>query len=125
MATFTADDGLGDLQFECEPIEITSNLPEPDKGWRFTDTNGHEHYWRDGYVTLVLVDDERYWCEDCGEDHVESHWECPLCGEHIEPRTVVYPYRRWMPGLRSWTLNGEPISEERAQQIIEARRARP
>lgn len=127
MATVfrATDDGLGDLRFEREVIEVTSSLPSADEGWRFSDAAGHEHYYRDGYPTLVAVVDDRYWCDDCGDEHIDSHWECPQCGERITPGLVGPDcFRRFAPGRAKWTLDGQPISEERAQEIIEARRGR-
>jgi hypothetical protein len=110
---------FGELVTETEAIEVASSLPRPDRSWRYTDRESHEHYWQDGYPTLTRVVDETYWCADCGDEHTESHLECPLCGEHIEPGTVgPSTFREFMPGRTSYWLNGEPITPERAREIL-------
>jgi hypothetical protein len=116
---------FGELVIETEQIEITSNLPRPDHSWRYTDEQGHGHYWADdSYPTLRRVNDRTYWCGDCCDDHTDSHWECPLCGETIEPGlTGPSGFREFMSGRTSYLLNGEPISKERAEQIMAQRRA--
>jgi hypothetical protein len=121
MATTTQGD-FGDLSFETAAIEVTSGLPQANKSWRYTDRQGHEHYWRDnGYPTLVDVADETYWCNDCGEEHTDSHLECPLCGETIVPGTYIDTFRRFVPGRTVYKLNGEPITKERYEEIVAAR----
>jgi len=108
---------FGELAMETEQIEVTSALPQPNQNWHYIDRQGHEHYWRDGYPTLVGVVDETYWCADCGEDHTDSHWGCATCGEEITPGTYVDTSRRFVPGLTSFTLNGEPITQERFEEL--------
>lgn len=71
---------------------------DPRPGWRFTDSNGHEHYTgNDGSLpTLALVVDdwgqswEPWWDGDDGNGDegpdvvpVRSHRECLVCGEHV------------------------------------------
>lgn len=117
MTTVRGDFGV--LITEIEQIEVTSMSPRPDHSWRYTDRHGHKHYWRDGYPTLARVLDETYWCSDCGDEHTKSHWECPLCGKHIEPGMIgPSMFRELMPGRTFYWLNGEPISAEQAQEII-------
>ena len=109
----------GELSFEVEQIDVTSGLPYPDERWTYTDHHGHEHYRRDGgYPTLTWIVDETYWCGDCDEEHTEGHWECSICGERIEPG-ISGPdaFRKVIRGRRSYYLNGEPITEERFQEI--------
>jgi len=54
----------------------------------------------------------------------ESHLECPLCGETINPGMVdPPPYREVIPGRRSYYLNDEPITEERARELLDAARS--
>jgi hypothetical protein len=122
VATYQGE--FGTLVVEMEFIEITSNSPRPDKGWRHTDAAGHEHHWRDGYPTLARVVDRVYWCADCGDEHDETHLECPLCHETVEPGMVgPPPYREFVPGRTSYRLDGRPVSETRAKEIVEAYRA--
>jgi hypothetical protein len=115
----TISGSFGELRVERDMIEVTSNLPRTDKGWRYTDRQGHEHYWQDGYPTLRTVLDEPYWCDDCHDEHQDSHLECPLCSEVIQPGMLSPPpFREFVPGLTSYYLNDEPISEERAREIM-------
>lgn len=118
---------FGELRFKTEMVDVTSNLPKPDKNWRFTDTQGHEHAWSSDafYPTLRLVVDQTYWCLDCNDKHDEDHFECVVCGEVVKPGML--PPSRWTeyePGRRQAFLNGEPISDERAQEIIAQMRQR-
>jgi hypothetical protein len=121
----------GELTFETERIEVTSNLPRPAKSWRYTDAAGHEHYWQDGYPTLVTVVDsvvEPYWCEDCQEHHDEGdegawHLECPQCHEEIRPGlTGPSLFREFAPGRTSWWLDGQPIDEATARRLYDEAR---
>jgi hypothetical protein len=114
--------GGGVLRAETERIEVTSNLPRPDQKWRYTDEQGHEHSWQDGYPTLRTVVDDVYWCEGCQDEHEETHLECSLCGETIEPGMVgPSPFREFIPGRTSYYLDDEPISEERFRELMEQR----
>lgn len=117
---------FGELRVEVEQVEVTSSGPRPDKDWRYTDQKGHEHYWRNGYPTIVEVVDRTYWCPDCEDEHQDTHLECPICHEHISPGMLgPSMWREFVPGRRSYWLNGEPVSEERANEIIaEMRRQR-
>lgn len=120
MASMTMSGDFGELVMETEQIEVTSALPQPDHNWRFTDAQGHEHFWRDGYPTLVSVADETYWCPDCGDDHTDTHLECAICGEAIVPGTYFHAGRQFVPGRTSYRLNGEPITKERYEEIRRA-----
>lgn len=78
--------GFTDIEMRANPIEVTSydnSYPDPD--WQFTDAQGHHHYRspREGkhYPTLVTVID----CEATDDYNEEWHYECVICGEHIEP----------------------------------------
>ncbi len=114
----------GVLRVERERIEITSLSPRQDKDWVHIDHQRHEHRWLDdGYPTLVGVTDRIYWCEDCRDEHEDTHLECAICGEHIVPGTVgPSPFREYMPGPTSYYLDDEPISEEQAHEIMKAAR---
>lgn len=115
--------GGGELRIETDQIEVTSNLPKPDRSWRYIDAQGHEHYWRDGWPTLVTVVEDTYWCADCNDEHDDTHFECPQCGEWISPGMVEGGmFREFMPGRTSYYLDGQPITKEQAEEIIAARR---
>lgn len=125
-ATLTGDFGV--LVIETEMIDVTSALPYPDKNWHYIDAQGHEHSMVDReYPTLRLMIDsvETYFCADCGEEHTEtvSHYECLICAQRIKPGRTTDFSRRYEPGMQHATLNGEPISMERAEEIIASMRA--
>lgn len=106
------------LEYEQELIEVSSSLPQPDEDWTYTDRAGHEHRYADGYPTLTWIIDESYWCEDCGDEHTEGHYECPLCGEHITPGLRGPDLlSKYQPGRRSYYLDGELITKEQVQAI--------
>jgi hypothetical protein len=114
------------LEFEQELLEFHSDLPEPDPDWASTDHHGHQHHYdkdalaagRHYYPTLEWVIDETFWCDDCGDEHTEGHWQCPLCGEAVTPGLrgpSLFP--RYQAGQRSYYLDGEPITEQQVQAL--------
>jgi hypothetical protein len=116
------------LWSETDRIDVTSNRPRPDPNWTYTDQAGHEHHYDKaapivpgrvrGYPTLVMVEDETYWCEDCQDEHTDSHLECPICGEHITPGLVGPPlYREYIPGMTHYYLNDEEISPDEYRRL--------
>jgi hypothetical protein len=118
MATFARRDAPLELRWEREQIDVTSAGPRPDKTWRFTDAAGHEHYWSDGWPTLAWFVTERWWCEDCEDEHTEGEWCCPLCEEVIAPgMTGPSPFREYMPGRVSFYLGDEEISPQRFAEL--------
>lgn len=113
----------GELVIETEEIEVTSNLPRADRNWRFTDAAGHEHYWRDGYPTLVTVTDDSYWCADCRDEHTDQHLECPQCHETVRPRAVgPSGFREFAPGRTTYWLDGVEIDEATARRLYDETR---
>lgn len=75
-----------DFTLRSEPIEVTSNLPEPDPDWRYVDAQGHEHTYSDGYPTLVEVEDWPAGVDVDGFDYpAGTRLECRLCGEEVRP----------------------------------------
>lgn len=119
---------LGDdvLEIERDMIEVSTGLPQPSKSWTVTDSQGHEHAYADGpdrYPTL-RPEYRTFWCPDCHEEHEESWLVCRLCGERVEPGTYVDTTPQFLPGRTSYTLNGEPITKERADGIIAAAKER-
>jgi hypothetical protein len=125
MNVSTVKFGNGDeLRMEQQLIDVTTMSWRPDPNWTFTDSAGHHHARADdGYPTLVDVEEPSYWCADCGDEHTDSHWECPKCGERIVPGTIPPPPgKQFIPGMRSFTLNGKPIDEAEAEKLISAAR---
>lgn len=108
------------LTVDTEMIDVTTNLPRPDRDWRFTDVNGHEHYWSEnGWPTLKEVVDDSYWCDDCEEEHEQSHWECAACGVPVPPgMRPPSGFREYAPGLRRYLIDGEEVSEAEAQEFV-------
>jgi hypothetical protein len=119
MSEFTYTGDFGELRMEREMIEVTSNLPRPDRNWTYTDQQGHEHRYDDGWPTLVTVVDRVYWCEGCNDEHQDTHLACAICGEEISPGMVGPSlHREFIPGRMSATLNGDPISKERYEELV-------
>ena len=131
MAQYGRREGM-ELRVETEMIDVTSLGPKPDKTWRYTDRHGHEHRYVDdryvdgGYPTLIVVDDETWWCDDCEDAHTESHRECRECGERIEPgMTGPSMAREYAPGMTRYFLGDEEISRERYLELAARSRRRP
>lgn len=112
----------GELRVESEVIPV-HYLSDIDGAWRFTDSHGHEHYCdydaADHYPTLREVYQEPFYCQDCGETHTDlvDHLECRLCGETVRPRTTG-PGTKYLRGPVSYYLDGQPISGERAAELL-------
>jgi len=45
---------------DCRPLHGLG----PDKNWTFTDINGHDHFYEDGYPTLKEVKKIHYFGDD-------------------------------------------------------------
>ncbi|WP_329215324.1 hypothetical protein OG352_06605 [Streptomyces sp. NBC_01485] len=114
-----ADDSV--LEVEHDGDWVQSDMPQPDPRWRATDSNGHEHYYAEGsdrYPTLELVFGEPYWCEDCRDEHQDNWYECRQCREKVRPGTRIDSTPKWIAGPTYYSLNGEPIGKERADEIL-------
>lgn len=120
MATMSYRFGDDVLEIDREMIEVSTALPQASKSWKATDSNGHEHAYVDGpdqYPTL-RIEVRVYWCEECHEEHEESWRVCRLCGETVRPGTFVDTAPQYLPGRTAYTLNGEPITKDRAEEIL-------
>lgn len=123
------------FEMTCDLIDATS-LSRPDTAWCFIDAAGHEHRWHVGDLpatsynpsgtyhvpSLVWVKDGEEWFEYDDEPHDVGHYECRLCGEHIEPRYRADDTRQQIAGLRHYSINGESVSEEEFRRRWEAAR---
>jgi hypothetical protein len=112
------------LEITRDMIEVTSNLPQRNPRWRHTDAQGHEHYAVSTdagviYPTLSIRQGEEQTDED-GEPYRERWWACHECGEEITPGTFIDSSRKLIPGLTSYTLDGEHIPPAQAQAFIES-----
>jgi hypothetical protein len=102
------------LTVNQEWIDVTSERESPDERWTFTDAQGHDHRYERGYPTLDLVVDESHWCDghegiynhDPHEQIDQSHYECLVCREVIEPAMHPPYHQKHIPGMRSATLTG-------------------
>lgn len=127
MTRFALSGPQGELVIEREIIPV-NYLSDIDANWMFTDAAGHVHHCEyeaaDHYPTLRRVTDDTWWCEDCEDEHESTHLECRLCGEVIRPGTTG-PGTKYIAGMITCTLDGEPVTREQADQVIaEWRRAR-
>lgn len=89
---------------------IVSNVAEPDRHWRTTDSNGHVHAYvgvgpDQPWPTLEYVMDERHWCN--GDEGIARHdphwcddrwhWECRQCRERVKPGFCQPPNTHVIP----------------------------
>lgn len=108
------------LTIDREVIEVTSISSQPDTKWRFTDSTGHQHYYRKGKYPTLRDITQTYWCPDCRDEHTDLLWrECRWCKERIVPgEKSPSPFPEYIPGPTTFRLNGQIISEEEAQAIF-------
>jgi len=122
MATFTKN---------VEPITVTTaGGPATDPDWTYTDKAGHKHYaypeepGKPRWPTLKNVVDRTYWCEECRDEHEESHYECSICGEVIEPGMIHKgPETKTLQGPTTLLINDIPVSQEVWDEAIEIARS--
>lgn len=117
------------LEIEQDRISVSTALPQPDPNWTYTDQAGHQHeYGTSGavtnrYPTLVLREGEPYWCSDCQDEHTDTWLECPLCSEKITPGTYIDTSPKYLPGLTSYLIDGQPASKEEGDALLAQIRA--
>jgi hypothetical protein len=95
-------------------IDVTCGIPTASETWRYTDTNGHEHYYEHGYPTLDFIIDEQHWCNgDEGyashDPHMAidaAHYECKLCKVTVEPGVDPAFTPKYTPGMTTCTISG-------------------
>lgn len=108
------------LEMHTERIEVTTGLPQPDPKWTHTDRAGHAHAYgtkEDPYPTLALRRSEPYWCEDCQDEHTDTWFECPQCGEKIEPGTYIDSSPQYIPGLTAYYIDGQEVSRAEGEAL--------
>jgi hypothetical protein len=116
------------LRVETDLIPISTNMPQRDPHWKFTDEVGHEHRavktpgdldvveW----PSLQYVPGPEIYCSRCNdihEDYEVSRWVCRDCMEPIQPGTFIDSTVRHISGMKSYYLNGEPITEEKFHEL--------
>jgi hypothetical protein len=109
------------LEIERDMIEVSTQLPQPDPHWSYTDRAGHEHaYGTKGnpYPTLARRQGEPYWCAECQDEHVDTWLECPLCAEVIEPGTYIAPSPQYLPGYTLYRIDGQEVSKEEGEALL-------
>ena len=99
-----------DFSVEVKQIDVTGIGPEPDTSWRFIDAAGHGHHYDKGYPTLKEITEP---CEEDGET-LDRHvrWECPHCGEVIEPAKVWSSFTRSIPGEKRYRVGKADVTRE-------------
>lgn len=117
----------GSFRVKTDYIDVTSDRPTVDPNWRHTDSNGHEHYYDNGYPTLDYIIDERHWCD--GREGLynhdphwavdEDHFECLTCREMVKPGTLPAFTPQSIPGTRSMTVtvNADVPLEESTGEV--------
>lgn len=117
------------LDVRQEWVDITFGLPTPNERWTYTDRAGHLHNYLRGYPTLTYIEDAGHWCDGTEgfERHDphwavdESHYECPGCGEVIEP-LMDPPYTpKKMPGMTEAMLRGIAQDGSELEVVIASR----
>jgi hypothetical protein len=107
-----------------EQLDATS-AHRADTAWVYRDAHGHEHRWHvdgkpaDAYdprarydvPTLVWVKDGERIDED-GEPYEVGHLECRECCASVSPGYTADAYTVYVPGLRWFQINGEPVTGE-------------
>jgi hypothetical protein len=112
---------LCDLRIEVEEIEMpTGGRYVPDPNWIFVDAKEHFHATSveaaSPHPTLIRQSKGDGFDDEDEETFV--HWfECRICGEHIEPGTMLIDgdnWRRTEPGPMTWyaDIMINPFTEE-------------
>jgi hypothetical protein len=109
------------LEIEQSRIDVSSSSPRPSPYWKFTDAAGHQHAYDTEarrYPTLAIKEGEPYWDDDLADEVTDSWYECALCGERITPGTYVSSVREYEPGPLYASIDGEPVTEQQANDFI-------
>lgn len=124
MDTIILDDRNASIYFKQESYSYSSiyNTYKPDPAWCYQDAKGHIHRWDLATKTVPtikkVVDEVHEHCDEDGECWTteDSHQECILCGEHVEPDYLIdipagrmqdVPLRRGFSGRYSPKLGEE------------------
>lgn len=123
MATTEIRNGGHTLVCHVDMINTTCQFDTIDSRWKGTCENGHAVTFK----SLERVVDHRTWCD--GEDgwyHHDPHWledshyECPECEARVVPGIIRGGTPQFIPGMKSFTLDGEPITEGVAIALLES-----
>lgn len=93
------------IAIERTAVEATSDLPQLDPTWRFTDAAGHPHAGDDLASTSVAKYEPCDCDIDTGPHDVFAGRFCRECGEELHPRTIIDPFRKFVPGRQSLTVS--------------------
>jgi hypothetical protein len=118
-SSFTTVDGHTlRIIHEETPVNYLNDI---DANWRFTDAVGHEHHCEYEAIyhwpTLREVVDNTSWCEDCEDNHEDTHFECRLCGEHITPG-MTGPGTKFIQGMTLYFIDNEPVTKTEAEEFV-------
>jgi hypothetical protein len=113
MAAFTRNPaGTVPIRVEQDSISVDWWGPERDPQWRHVDAAGHGHFYDDGYPTLHEVTETMGDPDDGDEWQAHVRWECPHCGEHIEPGTRQSMGTRAVPGMKRYFVDDQEVDRE-------------
>lgn len=105
---------MAKLEMWREIIDVTT-IQEPDRSWRLTDSHGHVHRWvgcgDKAEVTTcnakTIIDG---WYEpDSPISHIE--YRCRECGDEVKPGWRATEFRRWIPGLPHFLIDGVEVTK--------------
>lgn len=105
------------LRIEFENVNIHSyNERVPDPSWRLIDKNGHGHFYTaagsDHYPTLREITHEEE-DDDLDEPYlVFDHYECPHCGEVIEPGMKYSDGKQSIDGSKRYFIDNAEIDRD-------------
>lgn len=107
-------------------IDTTCGIPTLNPRWTFTDAAGHDHRYDHGYPTLDYIIDASHWCDgyegyephDPHEHVDESHYECLICREVIEPGILPAFTPQSVPGTVDMTLKGPLADGSRVTAMV-------
>lgn len=100
------------LRVEVDHLDTTSWGNEHDPAWRHVDEAGHGHFYAPGFPTLHEVTETMVDPDDGDEWEAHVRWECPHCGEHIEPGKRSSHGRSTTPGRRRYFVGDQEVDRD-------------
>lgn len=94
--TLTVNGYPARFDVSSKPVEVTSDRDSVDPNWRYTDDQGHAHYYDGGYPTLDHIIDASHWCDGTEglynhDPHLAvdaDHYECLICRQTVAPGVI-------------------------------------
>lgn len=121
------------LEMRREEINVTSSY-RPDTNWRYVDQQGHTHIWQErtkaGELIVVgeydpaktyVVSSLRYVVDvpETDEYPEEGHHVCMQCGECVRIGYTADDIDRYILGAISYYCDGEQISKETFDRLVQ------